>query len=123
MSTCKLPLGIGRIGGVGGVHEGGREGEGPGPAHEAKPMGEQGAFGGMKPFNQTRRQQAGEPQDSTAPRPGMGPMPPMTGPRQMGTIAPAPGGLLGHHDVRAMHEALEAIKTLHQIAREAAKPV
>lgn len=121
MSTCKLPLSIGRIGGVGGVKEGAREGAGP--AHEAKSMAKQGAFGGMKPFNQTRREQGRESQEPTAPRFGAGQVPPMTGPVQGGTFAPARGSLFGPHDAHAIHEALDAVKTLHQIAREAAKPV
>ena len=123
MSTCKIPLSIGRIGGVGGAHEGAREGEAPGRAIEARPMAKQGAFGGMKPFGRTQREQPGDSQKPTAPKLGNGQTFSMTGPGPVGAIPPAPGGLLSHHDAHAIREALEVVKTMHQIARDAAKPL
>ena len=121
MSTCKIPLSIGRIGGVGGAHERGREGEAPSRALEARPMAEQGAFGGMQSFSRTQREQPGDSQKPTAPKFGNGQPPSMKGPRLVGALPPAPGGLLSHHDAHAIREALEVVKTMHQIARDAAK--
>lgn len=141
MLTTKVPPSIGRIGSVGGVHEGAREGERAG--HEARQMANQGKFGDMKSFRQTR-QQAADAQAPMAQLPGATSASVSGGPDMINSrraasatdgpndlhpdpAMPAPdigvGGADHRHLMHVIGEALEVMKTANQIARDAARPV